>query len=77
MSGPNLEATMVLPRGHLNPGGRAFVNEVRPVIDTDAALLRIGTVERMQDAVAYGTPATLDPTGKFNVRSSGRITKLN
>jgi hypothetical protein len=76
MSGPSLEAKMVLPRVQANPGGRAFVNEVRPVIDTSSASLRIGTGERMQDPVAYGSAASLDPTGKFNVRSSGRIHEI-
>jgi hypothetical protein len=73
MAGPNMEATMVMPRAQLNPGGRAFINEVRPVVDTSSASLRVGTAERMQDPIVYGSAATLDTTGKFNVRSSGRV----
>jgi hypothetical protein len=46
------------------------------VVDTDDMTLRIGTAERMQDPIAYGSATTLDVTGKFNVRSSGRVHEI-
>lgn len=73
MAGSPMAATIASPRAQVNPGSRAFVSEVRPVVDTDAATLRIGTAGRVQDALSYSGSYALDATGKYNTRASGRV----
>jgi hypothetical protein len=62
MSGASLEATMVLPRVQANPGGRAFVNEVRPVIDTEQRLSadRDGRADAGPDCLWIGSVSRPD-----------------
>jgi hypothetical protein len=60
-----MAATLTSPRAQITPGGRSFVREVRPVVDTNAATLRIGTAERMQDGLTYWGVRNLGPDGEI------------
>ena len=75
LQGPNLQATMETAEVHLAPGSRAFVSDVYPLDDSVGGLGTItsGTRERLQDAIAWNTPALIEITGSAAAYSSARL----
>jgi hypothetical protein len=73
LSGLNLEAIIETQEGNIVPGKRSFVNAVMPLVDVDSATVRVGSRERVQDAVSYSLPASLEVDGWCKPRASGRL----
>lgn len=76
LEGQPLEATIETQEGHLVPGMRSFVNGVYPVVDTTAATIRVGSRERVQDAVAYSASVAIERDGWAKPRASGRLHRV-
>lgn len=76
LSGSNLAATLSTVEAHPAPGQRAFADEAYPIGEFEGATsltLRPGRRERLMDSVTWGSPATLERTGKFHFRVSARL----
>lgn len=72
-TGSNLPAIMTTQEAQLNDGGRAFVNNVAPLIDCSDATVALGARETQHDSVTFGSESTIGATGLCPVRSSGRF----
>ena len=75
LTGANLEATLSTSEAALLNGRRAFVNDTRPVVDSDAATVAVGVRERFADAAAYTDESAMETSGNCPVRASGRYGK--
>lgn len=73
LTGPALEATLETREAELQPGQRAFVREIRPIVDTSAALISLGRREVLSATPSYTAEAALTASGRCPVRSSGRF----
>ena len=73
LTGAPLEATIETKEAEPIDGRRAFVNEVRPAVDTDQAMVSIGRRERVSDALSYATEVGATTSGAHPVRASGRF----
>jgi hypothetical protein len=71
-TGPNLEAELETKEAEIFPGARAFVSEVRPLIDTDKAVVSVGHRETLHDTPAYSSQTAMSVSGRCPARSSGR-----
>ena len=54
-NGANMAAVMETTEGNINPGGRALVTEIWPLIDGGAPGVQIGTRELPQDTVTWSS----------------------
>jgi len=72
-TGSNLSAVMTTMESQVNDGGRAFISEVTPLVDTSAATVALGSRETQNGAVSYTSESSQRPTGICPVRSSGRF----
>lgn len=72
LTGPSLEAVLETREAELQPGRRAFVREIRPMVDTNAATISVGRREVLSAAPGYTSEAAMTPSGRCPVRSSGR-----
>lgn len=74
LSGDNLAATLETAETHVvDPGRRGFINQVYLRTDATNAAISVGMRDRVQDAVVYGSTATVEETGWASVRASGRL----
>jgi hypothetical protein len=73
LDGPPLPATLETTEANLIPGKRAFISDVRPLIDATNCQVAVATRERLQDAINYGLPASLEVTGSASMFASGRL----
>jgi hypothetical protein len=71
-NGPNLAPVLTTSELQLNKSLRSWVNTARPIIDTQAALIRAGTRERLFDTVNYTTYKPVEVSGECALRASGR-----
>lgn len=76
LSGSPLAAELETAEVNLVPGQRAFTSNVEPLIDTDAAMVSVGTRERRQDAVSYTAPTPVEITGWSSQRASARLQRF-
>lgn len=58
------------------PGQRAFVRGVRPLTDAANATVTMGTTERPQTPVTFGSASSINAQGYAPLRSSGRFHKM-
>lgn len=75
LTGANLEASLSTGEAALMNGRRAFVNDTRPVVDSDAATVAVGVRERFADATVYTPESTMEVSGNCPVLASGRYGK--
>lgn len=75
-SGANLAATVETASFQAMPGRRAFVTGIRPLTDSTAISIQVGTSERPQTAVSYGAASTVNAQGLCPVRASGRVHRV-
>jgi hypothetical protein len=73
LQGNNLAARFDTAERHLVPGQRAYVNQVYPLIDASTVTVMAGTRERLQNAVSWGDPRSLESTGSCSLDASGRL----
>jgi hypothetical protein len=71
MAGPNLAATVKSAKFQPIPGRRFWVNGVTLDVDTSAATGRIGTADRQQDTIVYGSSQGLNAQGLVPAQASG------
>lgn len=71
-SGPNMAATVDTAEVQPFPGRRALVKNARPLADGGAPSVAIGTRNRTEDAVSYGTATALNSLGTCPQRANGR-----
>lgn len=66
-------ATLATGSADLNPGGRAVVNGVRPLINGGTTTVQVGTQDSVSDSVNWSTSMSLNSrTGFANFREEGR-----
>lgn len=70
--GATLEATLETGDRQLADGRRALVRSVRPVVDSSAALARVGKRERLADTRIWSAESAMEISGECPLRSSGR-----
>lgn len=68
--GSNRQAT--LETQEVTSGGHAMVRSVRPIVDASSATAAIASRVRQADSASYGAAASMDTSGKCNLRSEGR-----
>ncbi len=73
LTGLPLEAILETREAELLPGQRAFVSEIRPIVDTDTALISLGRREILSANPSYTDEVAMTPSGRCPVRSSGRF----
>lgn len=70
--GDNLAATVETGEVQLFPERAAFVRSVRPIVDSSAALARVGKRDRLADTRTFGGSSAMNASGRCPVRSRGR-----
>lgn len=70
--GGNLAAEIDTIEAQVVAGARAFVGAVRPLVDGGMLAIRMGTRERINDAVVWGPDVLQNAMGACQVRSSAR-----
>lgn len=71
-TGSNLSGTLETGDIEINPGGRAFVNEVRPIVDSADATIQVAAISRKNAEFEYCPISKQDDDGKCPVRVDGR-----
>lgn len=71
-SGTPMAATLETADFQPIPGQRAFIRGCRPIADTTAATIAMGSKEAVQGSVVFGAAASQNATGMAPLRSSGR-----
>lgn len=72
-NGPNLQATMDTTEINLaGNGAYSFIASARPMVDGGTPQMKIGTRNRLEDAVSFGTAQTMDSRGRCHFRASAR-----
>lgn len=72
-NGSTLPAIITTAEGQLSETGRAQVQAVTPLIDTNAATVAMGVRETQNGTVTYGSESSQRSTGVCPVRSTGRF----
>lgn len=75
-SGSALPATLETGDLELQPGRRSMLAAVRPVVDGGTSTVQVARRSTRADAIAYGAAASLDSSGKANVRADGRYHRV-
>lgn len=58
---------------NINPGGRAVVNGIRPIVNGGTYSVRVGVQDKPSDAVSYSAATSVNTrSGMANFRSEGR-----
>jgi hypothetical protein len=61
---------------NINPGGRAVVGGVRPIVNGGTYSVRVGVQDKPDDAVSYSTATSINArSGMANFRSEGRYVR--
>jgi hypothetical protein len=71
-SGANTSGTLETGDIELNPGGRTFVNEVRPIVDSADATVQIAATSKKNESFEYCPIIKQDSDGKCPSRVDGR-----
>jgi hypothetical protein len=71
-SGSNLTGTLETGDIELSPGGRSFVSEVRPIVDSADATIQVAPTSRKNESFVYCPASGQDDDGKCPVRVDGR-----
>lgn len=71
--GANLEATLETGERQLIPERRATVRQIRPLVDSSAALARVRKRERLADSGSWSAESAMQISGACPVRASGRL----
>lgn len=74
--GAPLAAIIETQEGHPIPGQRAFVQAIYPLVDASGVTIRVGSRERVQDAVTYGASTALEEDGWCKPRASARLHRV-
>jgi hypothetical protein len=75
-SGADLEGLIETGDLELNPGGRAFINETRPLVDSRDAMVAVASTGRRNETMAFGRFVKMDDDGSVPHRSDGRYHRL-
>jgi hypothetical protein len=70
--GGNLAAEIDSIEAQIAPGSRTFVSAVRPLVDGGTLAVQVGTRERTNDPIVWGSDVAQNAVGSCVVRSSGR-----
>lgn len=71
-NGSNMEATLETTEGQINPGGRAFLTEAWPQIDGGTLSVAIGTRDRPNDTLTWGSYANQNTVGFVPLQNNAR-----
>ncbi|MGH7185566.1 MAG: hypothetical protein ACREIB_04715, partial [Pseudomonadota bacterium] len=71
-NGANLAATVETTEAQPSPRRRTLVRGLRPIVDGGSVSVRIGTRNRTDVPVSYGSPASMTAHGACPVRANGR-----
>jgi hypothetical protein len=71
-TGANKAGTLETGDIELAPGGRSFVNEVRPIVDSADATVEVAATSRKNESFEYCPKSKQDADGKCSVRVDGR-----
>lgn len=71
-TGTSLAVTAETTEAEPVPGRIATITRARPVVDTTAATIQIGTRNRLADSESYGSAVAMDASGSCPVRATGR-----
>lgn len=72
-NGANLPALIETTEGQIYPGHRALITEVRPIIDGGTPSIQIGTRNRPNDSIVWGSVVAQNANGFCPVRSDARF----
>jgi hypothetical protein len=78
-TGSALTARFTTGEGQLFEGGRAFINNVAPMVQGDSSTaisVQIGQRDRTIDSITWGAASTMNSIGSCPVRSSARYQRL-
>ncbi len=75
-AGETLEAVFETGDIEVIRGGRAIIEGVRPVIDTDEITVAVAARERPMDDAAYTADGTLEAHGAVSCEASGRYVRM-
>jgi hypothetical protein len=75
-SGSALEGLLETGDLELNPGGNAFLSEVRPLVDGKDARIAVATTRRRNETMLFGDYRTQDADGSIPFRADGRYHRL-
>jgi len=71
-SGTAMDATVDTGEVQHFQGRRAHVNHIRPIVDSNAASITLGTRNRQADTRSYGSASSQASDGHCDVRSNAR-----
>lgn len=71
-TGTSLAVTAETTEAEPVPGRIATITRARPIVDTTAATIQIGTRNRLADSESYGSAVAMDASGSCPVRATGR-----
>jgi hypothetical protein len=71
-TGSNLAARLETGEAQLIPGKRTFVQSVRPMVDGGTLTVTLGTRNRINDSVTYGSAVSQNTWGECPVRANAR-----
>jgi hypothetical protein len=71
-TGSNLAARLETGEAQLVPGKRTFVQSVRPMVDGGTLTVTLGTRNRINDSVTYGSAVSQNTWGECPVRANAR-----
>ena len=70
---PAQDAVITTAAPNINPGGRAVVNGVRPIVNGGTYSIRVGVQDKPSDAISYSAATVINArSGMANFRSEGR-----
>lgn len=76
MTGNNMAATVETPEIEPALGKKAFVRNVRPLVDATLGAATVGVRERQADSVTYKTAVTMNALGECPQRYTGRFVRV-
>lgn len=71
-NGPNLQATVTTTEDTIGDGNLTKVTSVRPMVDGGTPIVTLGTRDRLEDAVVFGNPSTIDAYGRCHFNTKAR-----